>query len=152
MSAAEHFDPENPVYCTCFNLRRAARAVTQMYDAALRSGGLRATQFTVLTGVVKAGPVPLTRLADLLFLERTTLTRNLRLLEKAGLVVSEPGPDRRERLLSATDEGKKRFQEALTLWHEAQASLVENLGKAEWTGLLGHLDGLIAALPASAAD
>jgi DNA-binding MarR family transcriptional regulator len=72
--------------CACFNPRKVARAVTQLYDDALRPAGLRVTQFSLLVVVRMAGPVSVTRLAELTVLDRTTLTRNLELLERQGWI------------------------------------------------------------------
>ena len=72
--------------CTCFNLRKAARAVTQYYDDALRPSGLRVTQFSLLSVIKQFGTVNIGTLADEAVMDRTTLTRNLKLLEQEGLV------------------------------------------------------------------
>src|SRR6185312_15714429 len=72
--------------CTCSALRRATRAMTAHYEAHFRGSGLRGTQFTILSVLAQAGPLPMTRLADLLGVERTTLTRNLTVLARGGLV------------------------------------------------------------------
>src|SRR5688572_31775668 len=79
--------------CTCFNLRKAARAVTQLYDDILRPSGLRATQFSLLMLIRGAGRLQLTELAEAAVMDRTTLKRNLALLEREGLVRIEPGDD-----------------------------------------------------------
>src|SRR5919199_1509329 len=81
--------------CYCFGLRRAARIVTQHYDRHLRPAGLRATQFTILATLAQTGPMPLSRLARRLGLERTTLTRNLRPLEAKGWLTVNVEEDRR---------------------------------------------------------
>ena len=72
--------------CTCFNLRKAARAVTQAYDEALKLQGLRATQISILAMLSELGPVTMTNLADQLVMDRTTLTRNLKPLLSDNLV------------------------------------------------------------------
>ena len=72
--------------CACKNLRRSARAVTRLYDEALRPSGLRITQFTLLVAVALSEPVPITRLADALDLDRTTLARDLKPLTERGLL------------------------------------------------------------------
>jgi DNA-binding transcriptional ArsR family regulator len=105
----KHPDPatlaEISTHCACFNLRRAARAVTQLYDHTLAPSGLRATQVTLLVALAKAGPVPFTRLASALGMDRTTLTRNLAPLERDGFVTQSPGADRRVKLVRITDAG-----------------------------------------------
>ena len=76
--------------CACANLRKATRAVTQVYDAALRPSGLKATQFTLLATLATLGDPPLTRLAEAMVKDRTTLTRNLKpLIAKGSVRVAE---------------------------------------------------------------
>src|SRR5208337_2641596 len=82
--------------CACYNLRRAARATTRLYDDFLRPSGLRTTQYSVLMAAKARGPVVLTKLAELTATERTTLARNLTILEKRGFIRIEPGSDLRE--------------------------------------------------------
>jgi len=134
--------------CTCFNLRKAARAVTQMYDEALKPTGLRATQVSVLAMVVGEGPLTMTGLANQLVMDRTTLTRNLKPLMADGLVSTVSGPDKRQRLVQITDRGRQRFDEAKPQWSEVQNRLADALGYGRWTGLLGHLDIAIEAAQA----
>ncbi|HAA05509.1 MAG TPA: MarR family transcriptional regulator, partial [Syntrophobacteraceae bacterium] len=93
--------------CACYNLRRAARAITRLYDDFLRPSGLRSTQYSVLMVARLRGPVTLTKLAEMTVNERTTLTRNLTILEKKGLILIEPGKDRRERQVSITERGQE---------------------------------------------
>ena len=115
-------------HCLAFNLRKATRLVTQAYDAALKPSGLRITQFSVLVAINLAQPVSMHSLAERLGMERTTLTRNLGSLEDAGLARSEPGEDRRSRIVSLTEEGAAALRRALPWWEKAQASAVEALG------------------------
>src|SRR4051812_38930012 len=93
--------------CTCFNLRKAARAVTQLYDEVMRPTGLRATQFSLLSVVWIAGRISITALAEAAVMDRTTLKRNLELLERAGLVRIQPGEDARVREVSLTPAAEK---------------------------------------------
>ena len=131
---------ESPANCTCFNLRKAARAVTQMYDEALQPSGLRATQFSLLSVVENNGPIGITQLARTLVTDRTTLTRNLKpLLDRALLQVVDSA-DRRQRPIALTSRGRDRLAQALPLWREVQARLVKGFGHARWAGLLGDLD------------
>ncbi|MFQ5776073.1 MAG: MarR family winged helix-turn-helix transcriptional regulator [Kiloniellaceae bacterium] len=125
--------------CTCANLRKAARVVTQVYDAALQPTGLKATQFTVLAMLSKRGDLPLTRLAEALVMDRTTLTRNLKPLVGKGFVRIDQDEDQRVRRISLTGAGKDIFDEALPLWRKAQSRLVESLGRKRWSGFLDDL-------------
>jgi DNA-binding MarR family transcriptional regulator len=140
--------------CACFNLRKAARAVTQLYEAALEPTGLRATQMSVLVAALSlAERAPLSRVADALVMDRTTLTRNLGPLQRRGWVRIEPGEDRRERTLALTEAGRATLAAAMPLWQQAQARILAELGEARWTALLADLQGLIsAAQAATAAD
>ena len=109
--------------CTCANLRKAARVVTQAYDAALQPAGLKATQFTVLAALVNRGDLPMIRLADALVMDRTTLTRNLKPLVRKGLIRIEQEEDRRVRNVSLTATGRRVFGKACPRWEQAQARI-----------------------------
>jgi DNA-binding MarR family transcriptional regulator len=132
--------------CACFNLRKAARAATQLYDAALGPSGLRATQVSVLVALALHERVPLGRLAETLIMDRTTLTRNLRPLEKQGWVAGERGPDRRERYIVLTRAGRAVLERALPLWHEVQSRVAAALGAGRLAGLVGELDAVVRAV------
>jgi DNA-binding MarR family transcriptional regulator len=108
--------------CMCFNLRRAARIMTQHYERYLRPVGLRATQFTLLAALAQADPMPMHRLAAALGLERTTLTRNLSRLESQGWVTVEEKGDRRIHMIAITELGRDVAQAALPAWREAHAA------------------------------
>ena len=112
------------MFCTCANLRKASRAVTQFYEAILRPTGLRVTQFTLLSAISVLGQPTITDLADALVMDRTTLTRNLKPLEKQGLVESASGQDKRTRLVRLTVPGQQLLADALPLWQEAQTKMV----------------------------
>lgn len=119
--------------CHCLAARRQARAVTRFYEARLRPLGLRATQFSLLAALAQTGPVRLSRLADLLGLERTTLTRNARLLEEQGWIASTPTHDARERALRITGAGSERLAQALPTWREAQAAFERGVSHSPTT-------------------
>lgn len=131
--------------CLCHNLRRAARAMTRFYDAQLAPSGLRTTQFSILAAAQARGPVTLGRLAEALVQERTTLTRNLRLLEEKGLVHSAPGQDRREHAVSITEEGSAALAAALPYWRNAQEAMAGRLGQENMAKVLGELRRLATA-------
>ncbi len=125
--------------CLCFELRKAARATSRAYDEALAPSGLRVTQFSLLIVIQTLGRPSLTELAEAAVMERTTLTRNLRLLEREKLVASEPGEDRRQRFVRLTARGKTRLEAALPHWHAAQGRMSEQLGKTRRERLLRDL-------------
>jgi DNA-binding MarR family transcriptional regulator len=129
--------------CACLKVRMAARAVTRAYDAALRPVGLRATQLSVLVAVAIDGAISIAALADFLGMDRTTLTRNLRPLEKEGLIFVGPEGWRRSRILEITSKGQSRLREALPLWENAQNALRQKLGYQAWLSVRNGLDQLI---------
>jgi DNA-binding MarR family transcriptional regulator len=125
--------------CTASNLRRATRAVASIYDAQMAPTGLRSTQFNLLTAAALAGEAPVTRLAEILGLDRTTLTRNLAPLERDGLLESRPTADRRVRQVRLTAAGRKALVRALPRWEAAQRRVVAALGEPGWRQLIDHL-------------
>ena len=113
-----------PEPCTCSALRRATRAVTTVYDAALRPVGLRVTQFAILRLLERLGPTPVTRLAAEAALERTTMGRNLDPLERRGLVRIAAGQaDARERVAVLTEAGRDAVATAMPYWRDAQTRI-----------------------------
>lgn len=125
--------------CACFNLRKAARTVTQIFDDVLQPSGLRATQFTVLAAAAVSGSVFISDLARELVMDRTTLTRNLKPLEKRGWVEILPGEDRRTRSVILTKEGRRVLKKAVPYWKRAQDRVVKQLTPKRWRSLLVHL-------------
>jgi DNA-binding MarR family transcriptional regulator len=110
--------------------------VTQFYDAVLRPSGLRVTQFTLLQALHHAPEISQKRLAELLAIDSTTLTRTLALLRRKGWLHSEAGADRRELRLSLTGAGKREYERTLPYWQSAQKSLQQALGKESWNRLI----------------
>ena len=125
--------------CICFHLKKAARAAARAYDDALAPAGLRNTQFALLALLDGYGALPVSRLAELAVMERTTLTRNLTPLERQKLVASGPGEDRRQRIVRLTAKGRKKLAEAQPLWRRAQKQQVERLGATRKDRLLADL-------------
>jgi DNA-binding MarR family transcriptional regulator len=122
--------------CACAELRRAARAVTRLYDAALRPSGLRVTQFTLLQALTLVGsPLRQGMLGEILALDTTTLSRTLRPLEKAKWIRSVAGADGRERHIELTPLGRRVFDRATPAWKAAQRRLETALGPREWAAL-----------------
>ena len=137
--------------CACASLRRAARAVTQLYDEALRAGGLRATQFTLLQVLDRRGELTQGELGDLLVIDSTTLTRTLGPLASRGLLRARPGKDRRERIWSITPAGKRRLAGLMSAWEGAQKRLRDQLGENHWSHLLSDL-AVVSGAASSAAE
>lgn len=128
--------------CTSFNLRKAARAVTQFYDDALRDSGLKSTQFSLLAAAAVAGKAPISRLAEEMAMDRTTLTRNLKPLQAEGLLRIEAGADRRVRNVAVTPEGEALLEKAMPMWRKAQTQMIDKLGDERWGDLLRQLQGV----------
>ncbi len=131
--------------CACATIRRTDRVLTQFYDEILAPSGLYVTQFTTLATLAEAAPVTINRLAKILVMDRTTLTRNLELLTKQHLVRIEEGQDRRMRLVFLTQEGEQALRRAWPLWQEAQARIESALGRERFEGLLTDLSAVITA-------
>jgi DNA-binding MarR family transcriptional regulator len=129
--------------CAGFNLRRAARAVTQHFDHALAPCGLRTTQFTLLAAMALGGPVTTNELARVLVMDRTTLTRNVRLLREAGWVTSGPGRGGRELLFELSAVGRETLAAAIPIWREAQGGIEAAYGTAVWPNMVAELGRLV---------
>jgi DNA-binding MarR family transcriptional regulator len=113
--------------------------MTQRYDAAFRPIGLAPTQFTLLVAIHLLEPVAITQLAQELFTDQTTITRNIKLLEQRGLVAINPGEDRRIKLASLTVEGQAVLDQALPLWEQVQTEVKQHFGEEKWQTLLSLL-------------
>jgi DNA-binding MarR family transcriptional regulator len=120
----------------CASFRRASRALTQLYDEALRPLGIRATQFTILQALSLAGEISQGELGHFLVMDSTTLTRTLRILSDNGWIEDRPGKDRRVRLLGLTKAGQHQFKRALPHWEKVQAQLRSTLGDNRWSKLM----------------
>lgn len=132
--------------CTVVNLRKASRAVTQLYEEVMRPCGLLPTQFTLLVAVRRCEPVGISTLAEALVMDRTTLTRNLKPLERDGFLVVSPGKDdQRSREVRLTSKGLDQLEQALPLWKEAQRRIREMLGSGRLERLLGDLAAAVSA-------
>lgn len=136
-------------HCACFNLRKAARAVTQRYDDALRPSGLRTTQFSLLALLRLGGTFPMTRLAEEAVMDRTTLARNLEVLVRDGLVRVRPGDDARVRQVEITRAGAAKLEQAFPRWREAQQSVRRSLGARRMNRMLVDLAAAITAAEGS---
>ena len=145
--AIEGVDLKGARGCAAFNLRKTARVVTQVYDDALREGGLRSTQFTVLMAIARSQAPSVGTLASLTMMDSTTMTRNLRLLKAEGLVEVSARGRGREKLVSLTAKGSRLLARAVPLWRAAQARFEAAFGARRWSELRRELDvvGAIAA-------
>ncbi|MBX3509424.1 MarR family winged helix-turn-helix transcriptional regulator [Parvibaculum sp.] len=142
-SATDLLEAEVRENCAALRARMAARKLTRHYDKALRPAGLKITQFTLLIAVAEGKVKSLTALADLLALERSSLVRNVKLLEDEGLIESAPSGEGRSLGLRLTKAGRRKLTQALPLWREAQGGVEAALG-ASWPGVKKSLHQLIA--------
>jgi DNA-binding MarR family transcriptional regulator len=129
--------------CISFNIRKAARAVTQLYDERMRPFGLRSTQLPILGTTLVLEPVTVTRLAKATVTDRTTLTRNLRLLEQQGLIQIDRGHDRRAREVRLTDRGREVLAQVYPVWKAVQAEVATRFGRERLARLLSELSTLV---------
>lgn len=141
---AKDIDYREVPYCACFNSRKIARAITGYFDKKIREAGINGTQFTLLAGVNYFQPVTVNKLAERLVMDRTTLSRNVNVLEKGGLCESSPGQeDKRQREIKLTKEGKQTLEIAYPLWKEAQEHFYQFFDKKEWKENVSHFDEII---------
>jgi DNA-binding MarR family transcriptional regulator len=131
--------------CLALNLRRVERIVCQIYDTALRPFGIKSTQFSLLVTVHAMQPAPLSRIADRIDVDRTTLTRNLSLLEASGLIETARGDDLRERMISMTEKGDAVLVAAFPVWTATQRRLTSKIGNQSLASLMGGLKAVAAA-------
>lgn len=118
--------------CTCGAIRKAARHVTQLYDRHLAPVGLRVTQFSILAHLERLGPRTINELAAIMSTDRTTMGRNIRPLERDGLVsVSADPRDGRRRALAITPAGSRRLDAARSAWSRAQTDFDTAFGGAD---------------------
>jgi len=146
MSPVRH--PATPQGCTNFKLRQLARRVAQRYDAEIARAGLKGTQYSLLSAVVKLGPIRPVDLAAAMTLDASTLSRNLQPLLAAGWLVQEAGADARSRLLRATPQGRAKRAEAQRHWRTAQQALNDTLGAERVVALHALIDEALASLGA----
>lgn len=129
--------------CTCSELRRAARAVTLLYDNAFRSSGLLSTQLGVLHVIYKSDSIRISHLAKELGMDRTTLTRNLSVLQRQGFIKISSGKDNRTRIVAITNKGRTTIAKAIPLWNEVQNKVKEQMGETLWNELMVNLSQFV---------
>ncbi|HEY3526685.1 MAG TPA: MarR family winged helix-turn-helix transcriptional regulator [Nitrososphaeraceae archaeon] len=129
--------------CTCSELRRAARAVTLLYDNAFRSSGLLSTQLGVLHVIYKSDSIRISHLAKELGMDRTTLTRNLSVLQRQGFIKISSGKDNRTRIVTITNKGRTTIAKAIPLWNDVQNKVKEQMGETLWNELMVNLSQFV---------
>jgi len=139
MMHMHHAVPARELACASTTLRSAARAVSRGYDAALQSEDLTVNQFAILRRIGRAGEVPLSRLAERMVMDRTTLYRALEPMARAGWVRIDPAPRGRTRIVRLTADGERRLAEGTPAWATAQTELIEAFGIERWQALFVEL-------------
>lgn len=132
--------------CVCFNLRWVARAVTQFYDSEMRRHGIRPTQGTILASLQSKDSWNMAELSDWLGMERTTLVRNLRPLQRDGFVDVVGGGRGNRVELAITTKGRKQIEKLMPAWKAAQSAVVKTLGEKRWCAILSDLEMAALAL------
>ena len=136
---------EKPLGCTCFKLRKLTRAMSRLYDQHMATVGLKTTQYSVLANAARAS-LPVAALADILGLERTTLTRNLKPLLDAGWVELVPGADGRQRIVTITEPGREMLKQAYVAWRRAQTEFETLMGRDAVRALHRQLEATMTQL------
>ena len=129
--------------CACFALRQAARQITRLYEAEMAHLGLSAGQFSILTALVLHDEATFTDLATGLGMDRTSLSRALRPLERSGFVTLSPEGRKRRRTAKIAPAGRQKYAEAFPFWQRAQAKAARQFGQRDWPALAGQLSDLV---------
>jgi DNA-binding MarR family transcriptional regulator len=129
--------------CVCNTLRMVTRAVTQLYDDALRPSALRVTQFSILATIARKVEAHLKQLEDALAIDQTTLTRSLNLLERDGLIERASHPDGRIKPMRLTAKGRRSLEIARPLWVQAQQKVLREIGTKAWADAQRRLTHLL---------
>jgi DNA-binding MarR family transcriptional regulator len=136
--------------CTCGRLRRATRALTQLYDDAMAPAGLRITQFSLLRTLTREGPLTISALASRQLLDRTALSRNLDPLLDKGLVDVIRGRDARTKEVAISRKGSAALRAAEPYWMRAQKEVTKRVGADKLEALIATLHDLEALHPTAA--
>ena len=132
--------------CVCFNLRRVTRVVTQFFDAEIRRYGIRPTQGSILASLMAKDSWNMAELSDWLGMERTTLVRNLRPLQRDGFVKVAGGGRGNRVELTITTKGRNQVEKLTPAWKSAQSAVVKTLGEKRWSAILSDLEAAALAL------
>jgi DNA-binding MarR family transcriptional regulator len=132
--------------CTCFNVRRVSRVVTQFFDAEVRRHGIRPTQTPILGALQAKNGWGMAELSEWLGMERTTLLRNLRPLQRDGLVRAKGGGRGGHVELEITAKGRTALAKTLPAWRSAQDKVVATLGEERWSTMIRDLEEVATKL------
>jgi DNA-binding MarR family transcriptional regulator len=129
-------------YCVSFNIRRTARSVSNVFDAALRPVGLRSTTFTILVAVAKAEPVAIGVLSKTLAIDPTTMTRNLRLMQKRAFLAVSARSRNRQRFVTLLPMGRTALIRSIPVWQHTQMQFLNRIGQDFWKDFQAELERL----------
>ena len=132
-------------FCTCFNLRKASRVVTQIYEDVFRKEGidLKGTQYSLLVNVFAYGPVQITKLSDVLVMDRTSLARNIKPLIAKGYLKVQSGKDKRRKLVEITPDGERILESAYPHWKSTQEKIVNEIGEKNWSFMFENINNFV---------
>lgn len=129
--------PNSQYPCLCALLRKAGRIATRNYDNALKPSGLKVTQFSMLANIARNPAITVSELAGLLSMDQTTVSRNLRVLEKSGYIRLEgEDTDHRIKRILVSELGRAKMNEAMPLWEQAQREMQKILGTENIDGMI----------------
>jgi len=128
--------------CHCTHLKTATRKMAAIYDVALAPFGINIAQFSLLRNIARRQPVSLTELARAQELDRSTMGRNIRVLEKLGLAATGRGEDQRESVVTITDQGLATLQASEPVWESCQEDIAQRIG-AERLQMLRDINQLL---------
>jgi DNA-binding MarR family transcriptional regulator len=130
--------------CLCAVIRKTGRALTRQYDQYLKPSGLKVTQYSMLVNIDRNKDITVSDLAKLLLMDQTTVTRNLRVLEKSEYIQTSPDPtDNRVKRIQVTETGKAKIDEAKPFWEIAQEEMVRILGREDIEHLFDSLKKVV---------
>jgi len=139
--------------CNCLALRQATRHVTQLYERHMAAAGLRSSQFSILSKLSRLGPLSINQLAAMMVMDRTTMGRAVRPLERDGLIAMSAGrDDARTRIIRLTPAGAKKYEEAAALWRNAQEEFEHAFGSGNARTLRETMARIVSAVPGGAAE
>ncbi len=130
-------------HCMCALVRKVSRSLTSLYDQMLAPSGLRVTQYSLLVNIRRQGTATPSKLSRILLMDKTTLTRNLTLLEKNGLIFIRPGRDGRVKEIGLSEKGTMALDRARPLWENVQSYVGDRMGVSGAEELMERLNGLL---------
>jgi DNA-binding MarR family transcriptional regulator len=141
-----------PRPCACTTVRRASRVLARAFDAALGAVRLSVTQLAVLRAVERHANEPLTRVAEDLCMDRTSLYRAIAAMRRNGWLQIASGGDARSRTAEFTSTGRRVLKAAAPAWERTQTEIIDRFGRDKWTVLVAELDRLAGCARAARSE